>query len=74
MTFDANTENNGAGEDQVIKTNIEGKLVSQPEDLADTDTYTFAGWFAAATGGDPITDFTGTFDADTTYYAQWTAK
>ena len=67
ITFDPNggavTPTNGV-------TGADGKLSSLPTP-ARSDSYSFNGWYTAASGGTQVTTST-VFDANVTIYAQWT--
>ena len=65
VTFDAN----GGTCETSTATTENGKLTSLP--TATRSSYTFNGWYTAASGGTKVTTDT-VFPSDTTVYAQWT--
>ncbi len=68
ITFNANSGSVTPASDT---TGEDGKLSSLPTPTR--EHYGFAGWFTAASGGEPVTTDT-IFDADTTIHAQWTVS
>ena len=67
ITFDAN---GGSVTPESAKTNAEGKLTSLPTPTR-SGSYSFDGWYTAASGGTKVTT-SYQFTADTTVYAHWT--
>ena len=67
VSFDAN---GGSVTPASAVTGADGKLTSLPTP-ARSGSYSFKGWYTAASGGTKVTTAT-VFTADTTIYAQWT--
>ncbi len=67
ITFNAN---GGSVTPASAQTNAEGKLISLPTPTR-SGSYSFKGWYTAASGGTKVTTST-VFNANTTIYAQWT--
>ena len=67
VTFNAN---GGSVTPASAPTNAEGKLTSLPTPTR-SGSYSFNGWYTAASGGTKVTSST-VFNANTTIYAQWT--
>jgi|GEM_PF-2528335 len=67
ITFNAN---GGSATPSSMQTGTDGKLSSLPTPMR-SGSYSFDGWFTAASGGTQITT-SYVFTADTTIYAQWT--
>ncbi len=74
IAFDAN---GGSGAPDRL-TGYPGETISNrtlPTQTPTRDDYTFAGWYTAEEGGDPVTQLPATFaEGTTTYYAHWTEK
>ena len=68
ITFDANGGNSLTP--SAAQTGADGKLSSLPTPTR-SGSYSFAGWYTAATGGDAVTTNT-VFSNNTTIYAHWT--
>ena len=67
VTFDAN---GGSVTPASAETGADGKLTSLPTPTR-SGSYSFNGWYTAASGGTKVTTST-IFNANTTIYAQWT--
>ena len=67
ITFNAN---GGSVTPTSSTTGADGKLISLPTPTR-SGSYSFNGWYTAASGGTKVTTST-VFNADTTVYAQWT--
>ena len=73
VTFDLNTGTSPGVTPITVKPGSVVALPNDPVKAADNaNTYTFAGWFTAASGGQPFTAST-VVTADLTVYAQWIA-
>lgn len=71
LTFDTNAGNDAvtiSTHKKFVKNGEEYGMLPVPK----RDFYTFAGWYTAASGGEPVTDETRAGTADTTVYAHWT--